>query len=204
MSRSSGPAGPRDWARRTADFERHLADLESDSYESAQDRAAREDVFRKAVDLLSPVVTDVLEEVGRTYAERRGSDHVRPGFGRVRAHRDLEPRVAGPARRPSAVRRSRVRPRFRRSASRRSSRPAGLTAICEAITSGIGRCRSRRQPTRRANATSSGRSPKPSCTSGSTRRSSHGTSSPESIGSLPSRAARRPAGWSDGFGPGEP
>ena len=69
MSRTSGPARCSRLGPRSADFERHLADLESDSYESASDRAAREEVFRKAVELLSPVVTDVLEEVGRTYAD---------------------------------------------------------------------------------------------------------------------------------------
>ena len=64
MSPSRGPSA---WAQRSADFGRHLADLEADRYENAEDRADREAVFREAVRLVDPVARAVLEEVGRTY-----------------------------------------------------------------------------------------------------------------------------------------
>jgi hypothetical protein len=48
---------------RTEDLFRHLDDLRTDSYEGAGPRARRDDVFRRAAELLDPVVTAVLQEV---------------------------------------------------------------------------------------------------------------------------------------------
>jgi hypothetical protein len=48
---------------RTEDLFRHLDDLRTDSYEGAGPRAARDEVFRRAAELLDPVVTAVLVEV---------------------------------------------------------------------------------------------------------------------------------------------
>lgn len=45
---------------RAEDFRRHLMDLRTDTYEGARRRSEREDVFHRAVHLLSPVVTEVL------------------------------------------------------------------------------------------------------------------------------------------------
>ena len=49
-------------ARRSADFRRHLSDLEADAYEGATDRSAREAIFHRAVELVTPVVEGVLGE----------------------------------------------------------------------------------------------------------------------------------------------
>ena len=61
--------GPRRriWAQRVPDFARHLGDLADDAYEGARDRGEREAVFRQAVDLLDPVVRDVLTELDTLY-----------------------------------------------------------------------------------------------------------------------------------------
>ncbi len=47
---------------RVEDYQRHLMDLRSDTYDSAYSRAERETVFLRAVELLNPVVTRVLSE----------------------------------------------------------------------------------------------------------------------------------------------
>lgn len=53
---------PTDLARlRAQDYQRHLMDLRTDSYEGAVPRSDREEVFNRAVRLLDPVVTEVLE-----------------------------------------------------------------------------------------------------------------------------------------------
>ncbi len=69
MSRSSGPAvlatGPED--QLTSSVTSPISNRTLTN--RLRGRAAREDVFRRAVAFLSPVVTDVLEEVGRTYAD---------------------------------------------------------------------------------------------------------------------------------------
>jgi hypothetical protein len=48
---------------RTEDLFRHLDDLRTNSYEGAGPRAERNEVFRRAAELLDPVVTGILEEV---------------------------------------------------------------------------------------------------------------------------------------------
>lgn len=53
---------PRTWrSNRRADFRRHLADAQGNSYEGASDRTDKERVFSRAVDLLAPVVERVLQ-----------------------------------------------------------------------------------------------------------------------------------------------
>ena len=49
-------------ALRTEDLLRHLADLRSGSHEGVSDRAGKQAVYRRAVELLDPVVRRVLEE----------------------------------------------------------------------------------------------------------------------------------------------
>ncbi len=46
---------------RAQDYQRHLMDLRTDTYEGARDRSEREDVFHQAVHLLSRVVAEVLQ-----------------------------------------------------------------------------------------------------------------------------------------------
>lgn len=59
--------------RRSQDFRRHLVDLESNAYEGATDRGAREAVFRRAVELIGPVVVEVLGEFSRLYLAGDGA-----------------------------------------------------------------------------------------------------------------------------------
>ena len=46
---------------RAEDFRRHLLDLRTDTYQGAGHRSDREAVFHEAVDLIAPVVTEVLK-----------------------------------------------------------------------------------------------------------------------------------------------
>jgi hypothetical protein len=57
---------------RHQDLFRHLEDLRSDSYEGAADRADREALFERAVELMDPVVRRVLEETNATFLNRTG------------------------------------------------------------------------------------------------------------------------------------
>ena len=52
---------------RREDWLRHVKDLVTQSYEGASERAAREDVFRRAFELTTPVATRVLEAVDGLY-----------------------------------------------------------------------------------------------------------------------------------------
>ncbi|MCL1595380.1 MAG: hypothetical protein M3132_13605 [Actinomycetia bacterium] len=51
------------WRSRVEDTMRHLADLEHDYYEEAKRREAREAVFLEAFSLLTPLATEVLEDM---------------------------------------------------------------------------------------------------------------------------------------------
>lgn len=50
------------WSWRRQDLRRHLADLEQNAYEGAQERADRNAVFATAFDLLTPVALAVLDD----------------------------------------------------------------------------------------------------------------------------------------------
>jgi hypothetical protein len=58
---------------RTEDLFRHLDDLRTDSYEGAGPRAERNDVFRRATELLDPVVTAILDEVNARLLDGTGT-----------------------------------------------------------------------------------------------------------------------------------
>jgi hypothetical protein len=58
---------------RVEDITRHLDDLRTRSYEGVSDRAGRNRVFARAVELLGPVVTAVLDEVNDGFLDGEGS-----------------------------------------------------------------------------------------------------------------------------------
>ena len=57
---------------RRVDFFRHLEDLRVNQYEGASSAQDRESVFRRAVQLLSPVVLRIMDEFNREYLEGTG------------------------------------------------------------------------------------------------------------------------------------
>lgn len=77
---------------RSEDIFRHLQDLRSRSYEGATQWAQRVAVFRRAVELLDPVVRDVLADLSLEFLNGAGTVHVRRGEDRdggVYAHWEL-------------------------------------------------------------------------------------------------------------------
>jgi len=70
------------WSWRSEDLRRHLADLQRNAYEGAEEREDRNDVFRRAFDLLTPVAIDVLADFNA---------HVLNGSGDISTHA-LRPR----------------------------------------------------------------------------------------------------------------
>jgi hypothetical protein len=63
---------------RVEDITRHLDDLRTRSYEGVSDRDGRNAVFARAVELLGPVVTAVLDEVGTVFLDGEGTVEVHP------------------------------------------------------------------------------------------------------------------------------
>lgn len=62
-----------DWlTARAEDTARHIADLGSGTYEGAESRSAREEIFRRAFDLTTPVALDVLESVSQSILHGTG------------------------------------------------------------------------------------------------------------------------------------
>ena len=57
---------------RLEDYRRHLADLRDMKYEGAKERPERETTFRKAVECVSPIVEEVLEEFNGVFLESTG------------------------------------------------------------------------------------------------------------------------------------
>lgn len=74
MSSDQGP--------RTQDIYRHLADLRSRSYEGARGWPERAAVFRRAVELLDPLVRALLAEASRDYLDGTGTVHSHAGEDR--------------------------------------------------------------------------------------------------------------------------
>ena len=70
------------WTWRSQDLRRHLADLEANAYEGAQEREDRNAVFGKAFALLTPVALEVLSDF---------NCHVLGGTGDISTH-PLHPR----------------------------------------------------------------------------------------------------------------
>jgi hypothetical protein len=61
------------WQLRIEDMKRHLSDLEHDSYDEAKDRASRDDVFRRAFGLLTPLAVQVLEDMNEWLVNDMGT-----------------------------------------------------------------------------------------------------------------------------------
>ncbi|MGH3321782.1 MAG: hypothetical protein ACRDN9_16735 [Streptosporangiaceae bacterium] len=57
---------------RREDVSRHLEDLRTHTYEGAEPREARVELFRKAADLLDPVIREVLDETDAVFLEGTG------------------------------------------------------------------------------------------------------------------------------------
>jgi hypothetical protein len=71
VARQGGATPPR-----VEDLFRHLEDLRTRTYEGAEPREAREAVFRRAVELIDPVVRRVLQEANVGFLRGRGEiDH---------------------------------------------------------------------------------------------------------------------------------
>jgi len=66
------------WSWRQQDLRRHLADLEQNAYEGAQDRSDRNAVFARAFDLLTPVALDVLADFNDEVLNGTGTLATRP------------------------------------------------------------------------------------------------------------------------------
>lgn len=61
------------WRLRTEDMKRHLSDLEHNSYDEAESREEREEVFKKAFDLLTPLAVEVLEDMNEWLVNDMGT-----------------------------------------------------------------------------------------------------------------------------------
>src|SRR5207247_2076659 len=63
---------------RRSDWARHIQDLVTGSYEGAAERSAREDVFRRAFELTSPVALKALERIDEVYLGGTGAISATP------------------------------------------------------------------------------------------------------------------------------
>src|SRR5207237_1591648 len=63
---------------RVEDIFRHLQDLQARSYEGVEPRAERVELFRRAVELLDPLVRTVLDETDREFLKGTGTIEHRP------------------------------------------------------------------------------------------------------------------------------
>lgn len=61
---------------RREDLQRHLRDLSTGTYEGQVSRAEKEEVYRKAVELLTPVAQSVLEEANNLFLNSTGQVRV--------------------------------------------------------------------------------------------------------------------------------
>ncbi len=66
------------WEARVQDWQRHINDLKAQSYEGAASRAEREEVFRRAFDLTTPVAVKVLDGLNAAFMENTGRVTVEP------------------------------------------------------------------------------------------------------------------------------
>ena len=66
------------WQARIEDMKRHLSDLEHDYYDQAVARPAREEVFKRAFDLLTPWAVQVLEDMNDWLVNGMGTVAVNP------------------------------------------------------------------------------------------------------------------------------
>jgi len=63
---------------RREDWRRHVADLRTRTYEGAEERPAREEIFREAFALVTPVAVRVLEALDAAYLGGRGTIDTSP------------------------------------------------------------------------------------------------------------------------------
>ena len=61
-----------DWKDRTIDYARHIADLRTSSYEGAASRDAREKMFCRAFDFVTPVANRVLSDLNDFFLSSSG------------------------------------------------------------------------------------------------------------------------------------
>ena len=66
------------WPERLKDYRRHIRDLQTRSYEGASSRSDREEVFRKAFDITTPVAKRVLEDLSAVFLKGTGQFAVHP------------------------------------------------------------------------------------------------------------------------------
>lgn len=66
------------WRTRVQDWQRHVKDLQTQTYEGASSRAEREEVFRRAFNLVTPVAEKVLDDINALYLETTGSVTIHP------------------------------------------------------------------------------------------------------------------------------
>lgn len=64
------------WQARIEDMRRHLSDLEHNYYDEAVDRADRDEVFKKAFELLTPSAVQVLEDMNQWLVNGMGTVNV--------------------------------------------------------------------------------------------------------------------------------
>jgi len=60
------------WRLRIQDWQRHVRDLQTRTYEGAAAREKREEVYRKAFDLVTPIAEQVLADINSLYLEGTG------------------------------------------------------------------------------------------------------------------------------------
>jgi hypothetical protein len=65
------------WSSRAIDYRRHIHDLRTHSYEGAVSREQREDVFRRAFDIMTPVAQEVLSDVNDCFLSGTGQVHIK-------------------------------------------------------------------------------------------------------------------------------
>ncbi len=63
---------PKPTTLRADDLLRHLKDLRTGTYEGAQSRSAKEEIYRKGIELLTPVAIAVLEEANVLFLQGTG------------------------------------------------------------------------------------------------------------------------------------
>jgi hypothetical protein len=66
------------WTRRVEDYMRHVKDLQQNYYEGAVTRSDREDMFRKAFELVTPVARRVLSDINVNFLRGTGEFGVQP------------------------------------------------------------------------------------------------------------------------------
>jgi hypothetical protein len=84
---------PKATAIRADDLLRHLRDLRTGSYEGVKSRSAKEAIYRRGIELLTPIVKAILEEANTLFLEGTGEIQVRgpmdDGTGGLETHFEL-------------------------------------------------------------------------------------------------------------------